>query len=54
MDLRNGDEFAFWTRTADNDFPDRLELRISTSGASGDVGTDAESRRVDVGCTAGR
>ena len=39
-DLNNGDIFSFWTRTVTgNGFPDRLELRMSTNGASSDVGT---------------
>lgn len=40
--LRNGDVLSFYTRkaTADN-FPDRLEVRLSTNGASTDVGTGA-------------
>ncbi|MFA5552243.1 MAG: choice-of-anchor J domain-containing protein [Trueperaceae bacterium] len=42
--LRNGDEFSFYTRSASvTDFPDRLEVRLSTSGASVDAGTDPES-----------
>jgi len=43
MEFRNGDEFAFWTRSIGSAWPDRLELRISTSGDSVDVGDSAES-----------
>lgn len=43
MDFRNGDEFAFWTRTADELWADRLELRLSTNGPSVDVGSTATS-----------
>jgi hypothetical protein len=48
--LRNGDVFQFRTRkpaigVGQTDRPDRLEVRLSTNGASTDVGTDAS----DVG-----
>ncbi len=37
--IKNGDVFKFWTRTFTTaDFPDRLEVRMSTSGASTNVG----------------
>ncbi len=37
---RNGDTVSFFTRTDTNEFgPDRLELRFSRNGASGNVGT---------------
>ena len=37
--LNNGDMFSFWTRTVSGaTFPDRLQLRMSTNGASVDVG----------------
>jgi hypothetical protein len=37
--LNNGDMFSFWTRTvAPSTFPDRLQLRMSTNGASTNVG----------------
>ncbi|WP_165700183.1 cell wall-binding repeat-containing protein [Ornithinimicrobium ciconiae] len=41
LDLVNGSEFSFWTRTVANpaDFVDRMEVRLSTSGASTNVGT---------------
>ncbi|MGH9158971.1 MAG: choice-of-anchor J domain-containing protein [Vicinamibacteraceae bacterium] len=41
----NGTELRFWTRrTAQSeDFPDRLEVRLSVAGASVDVGASAES-----------
>jgi hypothetical protein len=36
----NGDVIKFWTRTVtENPFPDRLQVRMSTNGASIDVGT---------------
>lgn len=38
--LNNGDVIKFWTRTITaNPFPDRLQVRISTAGASTNVGT---------------
>lgn len=38
-----GDSFSFFTRTVDQpQFPDRLEVRISYSGTSADVGLDAD------------
>jgi hypothetical protein len=34
------DSFSFWTRTVTgNTFPDRMQVRVSTSGASSNVGT---------------
>ncbi|WP_343307841.1 MBG domain-containing protein [Chitinophaga niabensis] len=44
--LRNGDVFTFYTRKSligptMTDFPDRLEVRLSTNGASTNVGTTA-------------
>ena len=41
--LSNGNEFSFYTRTESNAFPDHLELRLSTNGASTDVGSTASS-----------
>lgn len=43
--LTNGDIFTFYTRvpTGGGAFPDRLEVRMSTSGASANVGATAES-----------
>ncbi len=44
ISLFNGANFSFYTRATDVDeglFPDRLELRLSTSGASTDVGAGA-------------
>ena len=39
LNLHNGDTFSFWTRTdSPVNFPDRLEVRLSTSGASTNVG----------------
>lgn len=37
--LRNGDNFSFWTRTTTGTFPDRLQVRMSTNGASTNAGT---------------
>lgn len=45
FNLADGAQFSFFTRSASNDFPDRLELRLSTAGASTNVGTSA----TDVG-----
>jgi len=37
--FRNGDVLTFWTRKASpDDYPDRLEVRLSTNGASANVG----------------
>jgi hypothetical protein len=42
--VKNGDTFSFWTRTVTSPaFADRLEVRLSTNGASTDVGTTATS-----------
>jgi hypothetical protein len=43
--LHNGDIVRFWTRTTAGMiiFPDRLEVRLSTNGASTNVGTGAEA-----------
>ena len=46
MTLQNGVVLTFWTRTVDAPtFPDRLQVRMSTNGASTNVGTTA----TDVG-----
>jgi uncharacterized repeat protein (TIGR01451 family) len=49
LSLHDGNQFIFWTRKADeedpNFFPDRLQVRMSTNGASTNVGTTA----TDVG-----
>ncbi|NUM46156.1 MAG: DUF4397 domain-containing protein [Anaerolineales bacterium] len=46
LSLSNGDTFSFWTRTATGSiWPDRLQVRLSTAGASTNVGSGAE----DVG-----
>ena len=43
QDLADGATFSFWTRTATGStWPDRLQVRLSTNGASTDVGTGAE------------
>ncbi|MBS1612472.1 MAG: choice-of-anchor J domain-containing protein [Bacteroidetes bacterium] len=46
--LRNGDVFTFYTRkptigAGQTDYPDRLEVRLSTNGASTNVGTGANT-----------
>ncbi|MFN8246893.1 MAG: choice-of-anchor J domain-containing protein [Ferruginibacter sp.] len=43
--LTNGDVFTFYTRvpTGGGQFPDRLQVRMSTNGASTDVGTSSTS-----------
>jgi len=42
--LQNGVQLTFWTRTVDTpSFPDRLQVRMSTNGASTNVGTTATS-----------
>jgi hypothetical protein len=40
--LQNGDSMTFWTRTVEEiNFPDRLQVRLSTNGPSTNVGTTA-------------
>jgi subtilisin family serine protease len=39
--MNNGDEFTFWTRRTGSQWEDRLQVRLSTSGDSTDVGTGA-------------
>ncbi|MGG9961411.1 choice-of-anchor J domain-containing protein [Ferruginibacter sp. SUN106] len=41
--FKNGDKFSFYTRTTTGTFPDRLQLRQSTNGASVNVGTSETS-----------
>jgi hypothetical protein len=42
--LANGHTMSFWTRVpAASSWPDRLEVRLSTNGASQDIGTTATS-----------
>src|SRR5262249_829709 len=42
--LTNGDAFQFWPRTVTSPvFADRLQVRLSTNGASGNVGSTATS-----------
>ena len=42
--LKNGDVFTFYTRTPTaNPFPDRLQVRMSTNGASANAGATATS-----------
>ena len=45
ISLRNGSTLTFYTRTEVSQFPDRLQVRMSTNGASTNVGTGA----LDVG-----
>jgi len=37
--MKNGDVFTFYTRTTTGTFPDRLQVRMSTNGASVNAGT---------------
>jgi hypothetical protein len=39
--LRNGDSLNFWTRSTDGTFPDRMQIRMSTAGASVNTGASA-------------
>jgi hypothetical protein len=41
--LANGATMTFWTRSVNGDFPDRLQVRMSTAGNGTDVGTTATS-----------
>ncbi|MCH8558542.1 MAG: choice-of-anchor J domain-containing protein, partial [Balneolia bacterium] len=42
VDMENGTELRFYTRSTEaNTFPDRLQIRLSTSGASTDAGDSA-------------
>jgi subtilisin-like proprotein convertase family protein len=43
VNIKNGDIISFKTRTTTGAFPDRLQLRLSTNGASGNVGTTTTS-----------
>ena len=48
VNLANGMNFEFWTRTVDfspppNFYPDRMQVRLSTAGASTNVGTTETS-----------
>jgi len=44
MTYQNGDTFRFWTRTeTGSTWPDRLEVRMSSNGASENVGNSATS-----------
>lgn len=47
LNIKNGDVITFWTRIPDNtpdpEYPDRLEVRISGSGNSTNVGATATS-----------
>ena len=44
MTLQNGAQLSFWTRTVTTvDFPDRLQVRMSTNGSSSNVGSTATS-----------
>lgn len=40
VNMKNGDKISFWTRTTSGLFPDRLQLRLSTAGASTNVGAN--------------
>ncbi|MCH8487223.1 MAG: choice-of-anchor J domain-containing protein [Candidatus Cyclonatronum sp.] len=41
--LQNGTELRFYTRSTGGNFPDRLEVRLSTAGGSTNAGTDPAS-----------
>lgn len=41
--LRNGDRFTFYTRTTTGTFPDRMQVRMSTNGASVNAGANSTS-----------
>ncbi len=43
MVLQDGTELRFWTRSPASDWEDRLQVRMSTAGASTDVGASATS-----------
>ena len=44
LSIGRGTTLTFWTRTVSNViFPDRLQVRLSTNGASTDVGSNATS-----------
>lgn len=43
VSISNGDRISFYTRTTDGTFPDRLELRLSISGNSTNVGSTPTS-----------
>lgn len=43
LEISDGDTLSFWTRSTGDDWPDRLEVRLSTSGNSTDVGSTATS-----------
>lgn len=44
MKIQNGDTFSFYTTTTpDSAYPDRMEFRLSTNGASTNVGTSTTS-----------
>ena len=44
INMKNGDVFTFWTRTVSPaTFPDRLEVRLSTNGASVNAGATSAS-----------
>ncbi|MGY6630826.1 MAG: choice-of-anchor J domain-containing protein [Wenzhouxiangella sp.] len=45
IELQNGTEIRFWTRSTASEFPfeDRMQVRLSTAGDSSDVGTSATS-----------
>lgn len=40
VSIKNGDTLSFWTRSTGGEFPDRLQVRMSTNGNSTNVGTD--------------
>lgn len=43
LPIKNGDKFAFWTRSTASGYPDRMEVRMSSNGASVNAGATATS-----------
>jgi hypothetical protein len=43
LPIKNGDKFIFWTRSVASQWPDRMEVRMSSNGASVNAGTTATS-----------
>lgn len=41
--IKNGDRFSFWTRGTGSQWPDRMEVRLSTNGASVNAGATETS-----------
>ena len=43
LPIKNGDKFIFWTRSVASQWPDRMEVRMSSNGASVNAGATATS-----------